>query len=251
MNINWFEVFAQMVNFAVLLFVLQKLLYKPLTEAMDERKQTLAKIEEEAERKVKEADATVMLYEAKMAAIEEAAQSTLDNAKREAERTKSDLLKAYREQADEKRQTYLKELEDEKTRVAADLQRLLGKSAVQIAAHILRMTVDESSEEKLFHSFIDKISALKSDFPDLVNPSHQMKLNLVSATEMPMDKRRIFEEALRQELGPSFTVAYLTDRELQAGYELKFETFTLHHNIRKYVAESEKIIMEAIEENAQ
>ena len=114
MNINWFEVFAQMVNFVVLLFVLQKLFYKPLTEAMAERQQAIAKVQEEAAKKMMEADATITDYHEKLAAIEETAQQTLENAKREAESTKNALLKTYRMQADEKRQTYLNELEDEK-----------------------------------------------------------------------------------------------------------------------------------------
>lgn len=251
MNINWFEVVAQMVNFVVLLFVLQKLFYKPLTEAMAERQQAIAKIQEEAAQKMMEADATISDYHEKLAAIEETAQQTLENAKREAESTKTALLKTYRMQADEKRQTYLNELEDEKTRISVELRGVLGKSAVDIAAHILHMTIDESSEEKLFRTFIGKIHALKSDSPELMHLTHQAKVSLVSATEMPMEKRQIVEEILQEKLGAPVVIAYLTDKELVAGHELKFETFTLHHNIRKYVEESEKKIMQTMEKNFQ
>ncbi|WP_319467649.1 ATP synthase F0 subunit B [uncultured Trichococcus sp.] len=96
MNINWFEVFAQMVNFVILLVVLQKLLYKPLIEAMDERQKTIAKDQEKAAQKMMEADATITDYHEKLATIEETAQQTMQNAKKEAENTKNDLLKIYR-----------------------------------------------------------------------------------------------------------------------------------------------------------
>ena len=240
-----------MVNFVVLLFVLQKLFYKPLTEAMAERQQAIAKVQEEAAQKMIEADETIMVYHEKLAAIEETAQQTLENAKREAESTKNALLKTYRMQADEKRQTYLNELEDEKTRISVELRGVLGKSAVDIATHILHMTVDQSSEEKLFQTFIGKIRALKSDSPELMHMNHQAKVSLVSATEMPMEKRQIFEEVLQDKIGAGLVVAYSTDKELVAGYELKFETFTLHHNVRKYVEESEKKIMQTMGKNFQ
>jgi ATP synthase F0 subunit b len=251
MNINWFEVFAQMINFVVLLFVLQKLFYKPLIKAMDERQQSLAKIQEETAQKMMEADATITVYHEKLAAIEETAQQTLENAKKEAESAKNALMKTYRIQADEKRQTYLNELEDEKTRISDEMRRVLGKSAVKIAAHILHMTVDQSSEEKMFETFIGKIRALKSDSPELMHLTHQAKISLVSATELPMEKRQIFEEVLQEKMGAGLAISYLTDKELVAGHELKFETFTLHHNVRKYVEESEKKIMQTMEKNSQ
>lgn len=251
MNINWFEVFAQMVNFVVLLFVLQKLFYKPLTEAMDERQQAITKIQEEAGQKMMEADAIITAYHEKLAVIEETAQQTLENAKKEAESTKKTLLKTYRMQADEKRQNYLNELEDEKTRISVELRGVLGKSAVDIATHILHMTVDQSSEEKMFQTFIGKIRALKSDSPELMNLTHQAKVSLVSATEMPMEKRQIVEEVLQEKMGAPMVISYLTDKELVAGHELKFETFTLHHNVRKYVEESEKKIMQTMEKKSQ
>nr|WP_319216405.1 hypothetical protein [uncultured Trichococcus sp.] len=251
MNINWFEVFAQMVNFVVLLFVLQKLFYKPLTEAMAERQQAIAKVQEEAAKKMMEADATITDYHEKLAAIEETAQQTLENAKREAESTKNALLKTYRIQADEKRQTYLDELEDEKTRISVELRGVLGKSAVDIAEHILHMTIDESSEERMFRTFIGKIRSLNSDSPELTHMTPPVKVSLVSATEIPMEKRRIVEKVLQEKLGTPMVLSYLTDKELMAGHELKFETFTLHHNIRKYVEESEKKIMQTMEKKSQ
>lgn len=251
MNINWFEVFAQMINFVVLLFVLQKLFYKPLIKAMDERQQSLVKIQEESAQKMMEADATITVYHEKLAAIEKTAQQTLENAKKEAESAKNALLKTYRIQADEKRQTYLNELEDEKTRISDEMRRVLGKSAVKIAAHILHMTVDQSSEEKMFETFIGKIRALKSDSPELMHLTHQAKISLVSATDLPLEKRQIFEEVLQEKMGAGLVISYLTDKELVAGHELKFETFTLHHNVRKYVEESEKKIMQTMEKNSQ
>ncbi|MPN50055.1 hypothetical protein SDC9_197681 [bioreactor metagenome] len=81
--------------------------------------------------------------------------------------------------------------------------------------------------------------------------NHQAKVSLVSATEMPMEKRQIFEEVLQDKIGAGLVVAYSTDKELVAGYELKFETFTLHHNVRKYVEESEKKIMQTMGKNFQ
>lgn len=49
MTIDWFTVFAQIINFIILIFVLKKLLYKPILNKISERKQLI-------ENKISEAD---------------------------------------------------------------------------------------------------------------------------------------------------------------------------------------------------
>ncbi|PHM05822.1 hypothetical protein CK516_38115 [Nostoc sp. 'Peltigera malacea cyanobiont' DB3992] len=41
LEINWFTFFAQILNFFVLIFVLQRFLYKPITKAMARREKTI------------------------------------------------------------------------------------------------------------------------------------------------------------------------------------------------------------------
>lgn len=67
LGIDWKSLIAQIVNFLILLFVLSKLLYKPLVEMLDQRKKGIAKgvadakaaearllqVEEEAKEKIK------------------------------------------------------------------------------------------------------------------------------------------------------------------------------------------------------
>ena len=50
MNINWFTVIAQVINFLILVWLLKKFLYKPILNAIDEREKKIAD-------KIKDADA--------------------------------------------------------------------------------------------------------------------------------------------------------------------------------------------------
>ena len=55
MLINWFTVFAQAINFLILVWLLKRFLYKPILHAIDEREKGIATQLAQAEAKVAEA----------------------------------------------------------------------------------------------------------------------------------------------------------------------------------------------------
>ena len=56
MEINWFTVIAQIVNFLILVWLLKRFLYKPVLKAIDDREQKVAAKLKDAEIKNAEAE---------------------------------------------------------------------------------------------------------------------------------------------------------------------------------------------------
>lgn len=250
MQINWFEIVAQIINFVVLLLILQKLFYKPIIKAMEERQARIKEDLDKADIRMQEADSLIATYENKLAEIEENEKGMLEQAKKEALLTKETLLKGYRNQADEKRMAYLNEMEKEKEGLSAELKKSLGTNAVKIASNILTMINNEDIRERLFDSFIGKIHSLSPEYLQEVVSSAEEDLILISSEAIPEEKRRILENALKEKIGSYRTITYKVDESLVFGYELKFETFTLAMNIKKYLEESEKNIMEKLKQKS-
>ena len=69
MQIEWFEIIAMIINFFLTLFILQKLLYKPVVKAMDERQERIQKAQIEAEAKMEDAKKLISDYDKKIADI--------------------------------------------------------------------------------------------------------------------------------------------------------------------------------------
>jgi F-type H+-transporting ATPase subunit b len=55
MQINWFTVIAQVINFLLLVWLLKRFLYKPILKAIDEREGKIASQIKDAEEKEKTA----------------------------------------------------------------------------------------------------------------------------------------------------------------------------------------------------
>ncbi len=130
---------AQVVNFLVLLYILKRVLYKPILKVLDDRKAMIAqsiKNSEEIEKKLAETE------EEKEAALEKAAkeaQRILEDATKSANQIIEDsqikaatdieeMLKKSRDQIKQDRETMQQELrEDLANLVAISLQKVTGK----------------------------------------------------------------------------------------------------------------------------
>jgi len=56
MQINWFTVIAQIINFFILVWLLKRFLYKPILKAIDEREKKIASQLEDANAKEEKAE---------------------------------------------------------------------------------------------------------------------------------------------------------------------------------------------------
>lgn len=55
MLINWFTVFAQIINFLILIWLLKRFLYGPIIKAMEERERKIASVMEQARKSEEDA----------------------------------------------------------------------------------------------------------------------------------------------------------------------------------------------------
>lgn len=246
MNISWFEIIAQMINFFILLFLLQKLLYKPVIQVMDDRQQRLRNNQKKSEENMKKANELIETYNNNLAELEKEKGRQLEMAKQQAQEKKEELLASYKEEAEQKRSDYIKEVEEEQQRFTHELGAVLGHNAVKIAGHILGSFSEEKLSEKVFDSFIKKVEEIDEDTLKEDMESKDERIILISSEELSEQQKETLEKVLKAKVGTYKEIAYEIDEALVQGYELKLETVTVHTNVRKYLEEAEKNVQEII-----
>ncbi len=242
MEINWFEIIVQMFNFLVLLLLLKKLLYKPVINAMDKRQQIITEALGSADEKMNEAMALIAAYEEKIADLKFQENDILNQAKKDASNLKDILLASYKDEANELRMHYFKEIDDEKENFFKQLRNSLGTSAVNIASNILAALTHQDIEDHAFDTFIEKIRSLDKD---AISAGEQ--ITIICAKDMPENKKRILEDTIEEMFSGHMNISYKTDTDMIIGYDLKSETFTLHANVNKYLDESANNIFQMLE----
>lgn len=246
MNINWFEIIAQMINFFILLFLLQKFFYKPVIKAMDDRQQRIRDNQKKSEEKMKKADDLIETYNHNLAELEKEKDQQLEMAKQQAQEKKEELMAAYKEEAAQKRSDYIKEVDEEQERFINDLRAALGHNAVNIARHILGAFSEEKLSEKVFDSFVKKVKEIDEETLKEDVESKDERIILISSEKLSDEQKKTLEKVLKEKVGTYKEIAYEVDETLIQGYELKLETLTVHTNVRKYLEEAEKNIQQII-----
>ncbi|MDY0235544.1 MAG: F0F1 ATP synthase subunit delta [Gudongella sp.] len=249
MQISWFEIVAQIINFFIILFILQKLLYKPVIKAMAERQVSIQKSQKEADEKMDNAKELISEYKNKMAEAENEKSSIINQARIEAKEKKDSLLEDYKIEADRKRSSYLKEIQDEKSNFIDNLRKTMGESAVKIASHILEMISSKELEEEVFKSFIEVLNNLEDNIEDKRTLEDERQTELYSARELSDSEKETIKKALKTSLKNLETIEFNVDPDLILGYELNLETYTVHTSIKNYLDGVEADILKMLEKD--
>lgn len=242
MQINFFEIAAMIINFTVLLAVLYKILYKPVRQTMEERQKKIAEVIDKSEERMELAEGLIKEYEEKLRDFRLTEKQLLDEARVKAQDEKDRLLESYRKESEEKKKYYLSRAEEEYHQLEDEFRKALGHHSVMIAGKILQMTDGGSLSANLFQHFLKKVSSLREDLKKQVgreeNPPREEKVVLISAFPLSKEEKDRFESELSDQFGEGYDISYEVDDLLMQGFELRFGSFTLHANVRRYLDES-------------
>jgi F-type H+-transporting ATPase subunit b len=147
----------QAVNFILLMFVLTKVLYKPLVSKMDERTQAIKKSLEEAQAARAEAQREREEHAAKIQAAHAEAQAIRAAALKEAGEEQRRLLEGAREEADRLVASAKAELAQDVRRARQDLRQEVSDLAVQVAERLIRKSLRDDDHRRIVDDAIARL----------------------------------------------------------------------------------------------
>lgn len=157
-DVNWF--ISQLINFAILLLVLQRFLYKPMLDMLEKRKERIRESMDYAERVKKEAERAEVDYQQKIDESRREAQAIISQATQQAERAREDVLAKAREEARELKNKALTDVEYERKRVMADLRDEVADLAILAAGRVLGKELDAQTHRKVVADFLSETGKL-------------------------------------------------------------------------------------------
>lgn len=252
MQIDWFTLIAQIVNFLILLVLLKKVLFDRIVKAMDERQQKISSELQEAEDKQQKAQETLEEYQSKREHLEEERQDILNQAKQEAEDQKEEWTREARQAVDNKRQQWEQALQQQREEFRQTLKRRSGQQVYNIARKVLSDMANLSLEQQMVQVFQQKLQTLDDEETQDVN-------NAVAENEDAMKIRTTFEleedlrEDLKATLHDTFTddlrVDFETESNMICGIDLRAGDQSITWSIDDYLQSLEQMFQELLEEH--
>jgi F-type H+-transporting ATPase subunit b len=135
--------------FAVLLTVLYKFAWGPISAALDQREKNIADQIAAAQSANEEAKRMLAQYEAKLAKAAEEVRGILDEARRDAEHTQQDILAKARADAGTEMERAKREIGTAKDQAIKELAETSANLAVDLAGKIVRAKLSVQDHARL------------------------------------------------------------------------------------------------------
>ena len=152
--------FVNMVSFLLLLWLMKKVLFKPVTHFMDQRKQHVAAMLDDAEANLEAARQERKQIEDSRAEQLRAAQEQAERAKEQAHQEAEELKRAARDRAHETERTGHAQVEREREEAGKQLKDELAQSASTMCVRILTSTLTDERHRALLDQFIADIEQM-------------------------------------------------------------------------------------------
>lgn len=157
LGIDWRLLIAQLINFAILLAVLYKFLYKPVLKLLHERTVRIEqglKNAQEVEIKLKQ---TTDEYDAKIREARGEAQKILESTQKEAEKMRANLSMKAQKEAEKIIAIGRARLSAERDRIMDEAEDELADIVAQATEHVLEGVVTPELDKQLIEQAVKKV----------------------------------------------------------------------------------------------
>jgi F-type H+-transporting ATPase subunit b len=235
-QLDWTTFALEIVNFLVLVWLLARFLYRPVAQAIAERRAQIERGMSAAHEAKAQAEVLQAQYQGRVA---------------EWEREKAQARAALQEALDAERarsmETLRGELERERSRVATLAQRDAAERARQLetealrqaaafCARLLRPLAGPELEARIVELALGELNKLPADRRQALRGHRASMAQVASAYPLPEDQRRRIGAALAGLAGGEVRCAYETDESLIAGLRVQIGPWLLGANLRDELA---------------
>jgi F-type H+-transporting ATPase subunit b len=258
MQINWFTVIAQVINFLVLVWLLKKFLYKPILKAVDDREKKIASEIKDANHLKAEAKKEQDDFTKKNADFDQQKKGLMDKAVADVAAMRQQLLDEAKDAAN-KLSTKIEAASTEKQQTEqAEIAQKTQKEVFAIARKALTLIASESLEEQSVGTFIKRLNDLKDDEKKKFIEAFKSNANLPAGRQVPILVSSAFDLPLKQQQDISIavdailethtTLQFKTTPGIITGIELTTNGYKLAWSFSEYLNSLEKNISETMNE---
>lgn len=254
MNIDWFTVLAQVINFLVLVALLKRFLYVPIITAMDQREAKITSRLEEAAEKSRNAEHQAGAYQQKLRELAEQREGMLSQARGESDMLRKELIKKARDEANSSQVKWAEAILQQRDVFLMDFRQQAGKQICAIARHALADLANTDLNKAVVDSFLQQLRTLEQVERDQMARSFLKSgdgVLLRSAFEIDPGVRQNIIQTIQAEIAGGIEARFETDPELICGIELKAHGRHIAWNLDDYLESLEESLARALDEEAQ
>jgi F-type H+-transporting ATPase subunit b len=237
MQLDWITVAAQIINFLILVWLLHRFLYGPITRAMERREEhirgRLAVAQQDSERAV----AKERALDERLQDLEARQDEILDRARAAADELKRKLEQDARHDVDRKREAWISELSESREDFMEDLREKVAAEFRRLAEDALSTLVDASLTDRMADLFLTRLHHLDGEAKMRLaaGARREGRVRVESGQELEPGIRRRMTRAIHDHVAEDIEVDYLTLGDGFTGIRLRAGSATAVWSVDEYL----------------
>lgn len=251
MLIDWFTVFAQIINFLVLLWLLKRFLYGPIIRAMDGREEKIAARITDAQEKQAQAEEEIRRFRQKREELDTRREEIIRGAEQDAEDRRRHLMAKIRSEISDLRERWKESIAEEKDAFLRGIQKQAGKQIYAVARKAMSDLADVDLEHHMIDSFILQLKDIGKDERKGMAESlrsSERRLTVCTVFDLGSADRQRITRAIHEYVMDGITVDYEKDEEIICGIEIRTDGYVIGWNLEEYLKSLEEKLDTALEQ---
>ena len=145
------------ISFTILLVLLWKVAYKPITRALKKREDTIRGSLEEANKTRESAETLLNDYKNQLAQAREEAQKIISEGKVMGENLKKEIIQKAHEESNQIVKRAQEDIEFQKEKALMELKERIADLTIMAASKVIEKTLDKKDHEQLIDEYISKV----------------------------------------------------------------------------------------------
>ncbi len=230
MRIDWWTLALQTINVLILVWVLSRFLFRPVTAIIEERRAAAAKLLADAEAAKSEAKAAREAAEAEAVRLAGARDGIMREAAAAAETDRAATIAAARAEVEHLRASAEVEIRGAREAQAAAASDRAAQLAVDIAGKLLNRLPDAARIDGFIDGLAEALASLPADSRDGLGAGERAKLK--AARSLDETEMKSCRDAFAKALGRPLAFSLVVDRDLVAGLELETPHAVVRNSFR-------------------
>jgi F-type H+-transporting ATPase subunit b len=160
---NWWTFAFEIINFIVVVYILYRLLFRPVRDVIIKRREEIEQSKTEIAEGKEEAERLKAEFEERLRELHELKESALEEARAEALKERERILDETKEEIERAREKLKRQIEEERKRLYEEIMEKGVDIATELSGRIISSVMDRELNEALVRKVIERISSLTEE----------------------------------------------------------------------------------------
>ena len=235
MEFNLSTFIFEIINFLILIWILQRLFYKPLLETIAKRKQFIDQSLSDAKNLQQQAEQLRSLYENRQKLWEQEKQSVISTLNQQLEIERKAHLDRLSTDLEKERQKANVLLSKQRREFQEQIEKQALRNGAKFAGMLLQQSAGPELEARLFILLMDNLTVLPEACKQclcLLGTKKSVPIRITTAYPLAVEMRQQLEQKLGALINSQINFQYHQDESLIAGLRMDIGAWVLNANLQ-------------------